>query len=1047
MQIILPPQPFPLEICDSSQFTDVGAKVGEEARRPFNLQRPPLARVHLFPLAEQEHVLLVNMHHIISDAWSVGVFMRELSALYSARLAGRRSPLSELPIQYGDFAVWQRENMQGKSLSDLLKVWEHQFKDTPAAIDLPKDAPRPPAESYRGAAQFFTLPRGLADGLRDISRREGVTLFITLLAAFKILLQRYTRQDDVVVGSPFTGRERIETEGLIGLFVNTHPVRSDLSGDPTFGELLKRVRQAALHAHQTQDLPLKEIIKTLQPERDAGHRSPFQVVFGLQTDFTEGWSLPEITAKRLEVETGTAKFDWTLLVTDTRGELRVRFEYNTEMFEASTVQRVAKQFELLLEQVAVARGPMAEDRSQSSKVRGQDRSAATISEFSMLTPAEERQLMEWSSPGATAYERDKCVHELFEAQAEQQPDAIALKFRDQKLSYSQLNRRANRLARRLQELGVRPDVVVALSLERSLEMVVAMLAVLKAGGAYLPLDPADPQERLAFMLEDLQSPTCQTGPTGQTVLLTHKRRPANIPSGNARIICLDDDREAIAQQDSQNPKNAATPESLAYIMYTSGSSGAPKGVMVPHRGIVRLVRNTNYIKFSREDVFLQFAPSLFDASTFEIWGALLNGAQLVIFPPELPSLAQLGQTIEREKISTLWLTAGLFNQMVDEQPASLRGLRYLLTGGEALSVPHVHKALRELPGCQLTNGYGPTENTTFSCCYPVPADWAGNAAAPIGRPISNTQAFVLDSRLKPTPIGVPGELYLGGDGLARGYLNRQERTAAAFVAIPFDKSTATVLYRTGDVARWRGDGRLEFLGRFDQQVKIRGFRVEPGEVEMVLAQHAAVRNAVVLTRGTSPANRHLAAYVALQSGETLEKTGLREFLETKVPHFMVPSEWIQLKEMPLTRNGKVDRSALASIEPAVTKDGSIKSHPGPRNPTEAKLVEIWREVFGHNSIGIEDNFFRLGGHSLLAMQVVSRIDRALSIELPVGAIFEAPTIARLSKIVENLNSHHSGQPRLVPQPARASKAKEILTRLDDLSEEQVEKLLCEFETK
>jgi amino acid adenylation domain-containing protein len=1009
-QIVLPPTPFPLTLTDLQERPDAAAEAEslarEDARTSFNLTQQPLVRIGLFRIADQEHLMVVNMHHIISDAWSAGVFMRELAALYHDDAV-----LPALPIQYGDFTLWQRDSLKGEHLEKNIDYWRKQLRGAPPLLPLPADRSRPEAESYRGAAQFETWPASLAAGLRELGRTQGTTVFRVLLAAFNVLLQRWTLQDDIVVGCPFAGRQEMETEGLIGFFVNTQALRTDLKGDPAFDQLLRQISDVVAGASLHQDTPLNHIIRALGIERKLNAPPLFQAVFGMQEDFTENWTLPGMLATRVDLDSHTAKFDLTVLATQSSRDVRLRFEYNTALFDAATVARWRRQFRILLE------GIVADPHRR-------------ISEYSLTTPEERRELLALGTPPLAAYERDLCLHQIFEAQAASSPEAIALAFEGRQMSCAELNREANRLAARLNDAGAGQGAVVGLCLERSMELIVAILAILKSGAAYLPLDHTLPRTRLAFMLEDARA----------ALVLTRENLREAIPAREQMILCMDKPDWPARTAESRATVKATDP---AYIMYTSGSSGAPKGVVVPHRAVARLVRNVNYAQISPGDVFLQLAPISFDASTFEIWGALLNGARLVIFPPHMPSLEELGRRLRSEKVTILWLTAGWFHQMVDLQLDGLQSLRYLLAGGEALSVPHVLKAVRQLKNCRLINGYGPTEGTTFSCCYPVPASWPGGASVPIGRPINRTWAYILDSARNLAPVGVAGELYIGGDGLACGYLNRPELTAEKFVTVDLGGGAAPErLYRTGDLTRWLPDGNIEFIGRMDNQVKIRGFRVEPGEIEMALATHPALREAVVTARPDHSGALQLVAYVVSHPGRETDSGELREFLGGILPAFMVPSHFVQLTEVPLTPNGKVDRRAL----PAPPARPMAGAEPGqaPRNSTETLVAGIWREILGCGQVGIDDNFFHLGGHSLLATQIVSRLSQALEVEIPVRMIFEAPTIAGLARALDNAQLRPA--PRMETLSRRVpSQAEKLLARLDSLSEGEVEELLLELE--
>jgi len=647
--------------------------------------------------------------------------------------------------------------------------------------------------------------------------------------------------------------------------------------------------------------------------------------------------------------------------------LRASLEYNTDLFNAATITRMLGNFQTLLE------GIVANPQQR-------------LSDLPLLTAAEQHQLLvEWNNT-RTVYPSNTCIHQLFEAQAEQTPNAVAAVFGSEQLTYRELNHRANQLAHHLQGLGVGPETCVGICVERSLDILVGLLGILKAGAAYLPLDPAYPQERLTFMLEDGQVP----------VLLTQQPQVEKLPSHRAKVVCLDTDWDAINRESQENPISSVTADNLAYVMYTSGSTGRPKGVSVIHRGVVRLVKGANYANLAAEEVFLQLAPISFDASTLEIWGSLLNGARLVIFPPHTPSLEELGQVIQQYQITTLWLTAGLFHLMVDERLEDLKPLRQLLAGGDVLSVPHVQKFLQKIGDCKLINGYGPTENTTFTCCYPITEpDQLGNSV-PIGRPISNTQVYVLDSHLQPVPIGVPGELYIGGDGLARGYLNRPDLTEEKFLQNPFSDEPGTRLYKTNDLARYLPNGNIEFLGRIDNQVKVRGFRIELGEIEAVLAQHPTVKEAVVTVRKDISGNKSLVAYIVSHQEQASTIDELRHFLKQKLPDYMVPGAFVLLEALPLTPNGKVDRRALPA--PDQFRKESEETFVAPRNELELQLTQIWEKVLGVHPISVKDNFFDLGGHSMLAARLFAQIEKKLGRNLPLANLFQAPTIEELASI-------------------------------------------------
>ena len=973
VQVIGAPRPVNLSTVDLRAWPDADReaelqrRLREEARRPFILGRDLMVRAALFRLGEGDHVLLLVMHHIASDGWSMGGFFRELTALYAALARGRPPALPELPIQYADYAVWQREWLQGEELETQLAYWRRQLAGNPPALELPTDRPRPSVQSLAGARRRVVLPRPLADALAALSRREGATLFMTLLAAFAALLHRYTGQDDIVVGSPIAGRTRTETEGLIGFFVNTLVLRNDLSGDPTFRELLGRVREGALGAYEHQDVPFERLVEELRPERSLGRSALFQVLFALQNAPVAPLDLPGLRVQPLELDSGTAKFDLSLQMMAAAEGLRAVLEYNTDLFDAATVTRLLEQLRTLLE--GIAADP---DRP--------------LSALPLVTAEERHQLLITWNATASAYPRDACLHHLFEAQVARTPEAVALAWDGGAMPYAELNARANQVAHRLRALGVGPDVLVGVCLDRSPDLIVALLGILKAGGAYLPLDPEYPPDRLTFMLQDAVPAVCLT-----TTALADRLRATGLP-----VLRLDAEAPALAAHPTTDPPPAATGDSLAYVMYTSGSTGLPKGTLIPQRGVVRLVMATDYVHFGPDEVFLQFAPIAFDASTFEIWGALLHGARLVLAPPGCTALADLGALLRRHRVTTLWLTAGVFHHMVDHHLEDLAAVPQILAGGDVLSPSHVHKLLA-LPGARrLINGYGPTENTTFTCTHTLTAPEQVTGPIPIGRPIANTRVYVLDPHGQPAPLGVPGELYIGGDGLARGYLNRPELTAERFVPDPFGPPGGR-LYRTGDLVRWRPDDTLAVLGRNDTQVKIRGFRVECGEVEAVLARQPGVREAVVVALEDVPGEKRLVAYVVPTVPPGPAPAALRAALRDHLPDYMVPAAVVVLDALPLNPNGKVDRGALPAPTLPPSEDGGAPA--APRDALEIVLAQVWERVLGLRPVRPLDNFFDLGGHSLLAVRLLAAIAKQTGRELPLATLFRAPTIAQQAELL------------------------------------------------
>ena len=981
IQVIAPYLSLSLPLVDLREQADPARRadtlIATEVQRPFQLFQGPLLRVLLLRLADREHVLVLVTHHLVFDGQSTNIFLRELSSLYESFSAGRAPGLPPLPIQYADFARWQRESLRTAPLAEHLAYWKRQLSGV-QRLQLSTDRPRPRVQTVGSARHHVTVSKALSAEVKSLSNRQGVTLFMTLLAAYQTLLHRYAGQDDIAIGSPVAGRDRSELEGLIGFFFNMLVFRADLSGNPTFRELLARVREICLAAYTHQDVPFEKVVEELRPDRDLGYNPFFQVTFTLQHAAGSRVTLADVTATEVEVDPRMSRYDLHLYLREDEGALRGYIDYNTDLFEPFTIARLAEHFQLLLERV-VANPDEPIDRSP------------------LLTAAERHQLLsDWKGPAAS-YPRDRCIHQLYEAQVERAPEAVALVFGDQRLTYRELNQRANRLAHYLRSLGAGPDVPVAICVERSLEMLVGLLAILKAGGAYVPLDPDHPTERLAYMLTDARVPVLLTTER-LAPRLEEARSPALAP--RLTVVRLDTDRDAIARESADNPASGATADTLAYIMYTSGSTGAPKGVCVPHRGVVRLVNGTSFVHLASPEVFLQLAPLSFDASTFEIWGCLLNGARLVVAPPRTLSLAELGHVLERYQVTTLWLTAGLFHRMVEGNLPGLRPVKQLLTGGDVVSLPHVAKALRELPDCRLVNCYGPTEGTTFTTCHTVTEASLASGSVPIGRPIANTSVYILDQHLNPVPVGVGGELCIGGDGLAREYLNQPALTAERFIPHPFSDEPGAKLYRTGDLARYLPDGTIEFSGRLDHQVKLRGFRVELGEIEAVLSQHTGVRETVVVARDGRHGDKRLVAYVVPRTEPRPTVTALRGFLKAKLPDHMAPSTFVFLDALPLTLNGKVDRQALPG-DTGVRPDLE-KAFVPPRSPAEKALAGIWAHLLGLEQVGVHDNFFELGGHSLLATQVIARLGDALQVELPLCRLFEAPTVSEFAQAIEEI---------------------------------------------
>ncbi len=784
-------QPIPLRIVDMTgcggNEAEVRAMAGAQARQQFDLAHGPIFRSVLMRLSPEDHVLILSMHHIATDAWSEGILLRELGLLYNGFAASDTPSLSPLPIQYADFSVWQREQATGEELHRHLEYWVQHLDGMPPLFEVPTDHPRPPQRTGRGSTLHIELSASLTAALQELARGSGATMFMTLLAAFQLQLGRYAGRDDIAVGTAIANRSRLETEGLVGFFANTLVLRTDLSGNPSFLDTIARVRNVAIDAYRHQDLPFEHLVKVLQPERTLGHTSLFQHMFVFQNGLETDLDLEGVGAELFVLDPDTAMFDLTLTMSESEQTLVGTLEYASDLYEPSTAEQIVGDFRTLLE--AVVADP---DRP--------------IEEFDLMDPSRRHQmLVDWNDTRVDF--PNCCVHEVFEERAAARPDAAALTTGDESLSYRELNERADALADRLRGLGVGPEVRVGLYLYRSADAIVAMLATLKAGGAYVPLDPDYPPARLEFMVEDSQI----------AVVVTSVELEDYVAWPRVQTVRVEDEvpTATLKSHEQRQP----TPDSLAYIVYTSGSTGTPKGVMVEHRSVVALLFGVDYVHFDQVDAILHMAPLAFDASTFEIWGALLHGARCVVYTDRQFDLDQFGKVLTAD-VDTLWMTSALFNVVIDEDWGLLRNVRQLIVGGDALSVEHVAKALKVLPDVRLVNGYGPTEATTFAACYEIKTLDVGSDRVPIGRPIANTELYILDGDLRPVPVGATGELCIGGVGLARGYLDRPELTAERFVPHPFSADESALLYRTGDLTRFRMDGNVEFLGRVDDQIKI-----------------------------------------------------------------------------------------------------------------------------------------------------------------------------------------------------------------------------------
>ncbi|WP_432408908.1 amino acid adenylation domain-containing protein [Wukongibacter sp. M2B1] len=926
--------------------------------RPFELDKAPLFRVGMIEISENEHILMLDMHHIISDGVSSNILTREFTSQYE----GKKLP--ELKIQYKDFTKWQNDLLKGEAIKKQEEYWLEVFSGEIPVLNMPTDYPRPSLQSFKGDRMGFKIDEGLVRDLRSIAAETGSTMYMVILAAYNVLLSKYSGQEDIVVGSTIAGRPHPDLEGIMGMFVNTLAMRNQAKGEKSFREFLLEVKEKALKAYENQDYQFEELVEKLSIPRDMSRNPLFDTMFTMQNIESEELKIEDVKFETYGIENKAAKFDLTLSAVEAGEIIEFDLEYCTELYKKETIQRLSRHFKNILRKIA-------ENPEES------------IDQIDMLTEEEKRQLLIDFNDTKREYPRDKTIHELFEEQVEKSPDNIALIFEDKEVTYRELNERSNQLARVLRKRGVGPETIVGIMVERSIEMIVGILGILKAGGAYLPIDPEYPEERIMFMLEDGRVNMVLT----QDFLVDNQKY-------NCKIINLND--RMLYQGERQNFEVVNNPNNLAYVMYTSGSTGKPKGVIVEHKNVVRLVKNTNYINFMQGDCILQTGALTFDASTFEIWGTLLNGLSLYMVNKSIILDAnKLANVLNEYKITTIWLTSSLFNQLSKGNPEMFSPVKNLLVGGDVLSLQHINEVRNRCSKLNIINGYGPTENTTFSICFRIDKEYSENI--PIGKPISNSSAYILDNHNNIQPIGVAGELCVGGDGVARGYLNREELTSEKFVENPFVPGER--MYRTGDLARWLPDGNIEFLGRIDHQVKIRGFRIEPGEIEAQLLKHGSVKEAVVIDRKGKDNDKYLCAYIV--SEEEISVSDLRKHLSKELPEYMVPSYFVQLEKIPLTPNGKIDRRSLPLPEGNISTGVEYEA---PSSITEEKLVEIWKEILGIEKIGINDNFFSLGGHSLRAAAMVSKIHKEMNVEVPLREVFRLATVKSLAKYIKEAKS-------------------------------------------
>jgi amino acid adenylation domain-containing protein len=937
----------------------------EEAKQLFDLNRGPLLRATLYDLSEDDHQLFMVFHHIIFDGMTAyRVFLPELAAIYRAFSEGESSPLPEPPIQYSDFACWQRETADGAASAKHLDYWTKQLEGEPPVLAWPNDFPRPAAQTFRGVLRNASLAPDLIQPLRNLSLQARCSLYTTLLAGMSALLHRYTGQTDVILGGLSACRHTPESESILGCFMNPIPLRVDLSGNPTFRVLLARTREVVLGGLDHEEMSFAQIVSELRLRPDASRNPLFQIIFALEPDVSS--VDPQWDLSLEDFSSGASKVDLSIVLDDRGNKVSGPLVYNPDLFEDSTIQRLMAHWNALLRS-AVANPDLP------------------ISLLQFLSPEEKQQILcDWNRT-AVDYPKNRCVHELFEAQVARHPENCAVVFRAQQVTYRELNERANRLAHRLIELGVGSDVVVGVCVERSVEMIVALLGVLKAGGAYLPLDPEYPSEQLGFMLRDC----------GVRFVVTCGAAGARVPTNGISLVPVEDAQ--FTNTKSNNPGVRVEANNLVYVIYTSGSTGNPKGVEIQHRSVARLLFGIDYCDLDETQAVLQFAHFNFDVATLEIWGALLHGGKLVLYPTNVLSVKELGELLRAHRVTTAVITASWFNVTMDEDPQALASLQQIIVGGEALSVSHIRRAMQLLPNVKFTNGYGPTEATMLACCHKIRNVPSPSATSiPIGSPIANTQCYILDQNLQPVPVGIKGELYIGGVGLARGYRNRPELTKASFIRNPFSDDPQSRLYKTGDAARFLPDGAIDYLGRLDDQVKIRGFRVELGQVEAILRKHPKVKDAACAVAGENN-NKLLVAYLVFRNGSQASSSEMREYARTMLPPYMVPDRFVTLGTIPLGRHGKADRHSLPAPDTATVVAPRIPA--APQDDVEREMVQLWEKLFSREPIGCDDNFFSLGGNSLLAAKLLVRVEKSFGKRLSLASLVAAPTTKQLAALV------------------------------------------------
>jgi amino acid adenylation domain-containing protein len=979
------------------------AELIARAAAPFDLSREAF-RTDLFKLADDDHAVLFNLHHAFGDMSSLRVLFQEFGELYAAVLRGTPAALPDVPLQFQDYSA--RATAQNPTESTL-SFWRERLAPLTTDLELPTDSAAPAMPAFRGAIHSLIIPGGTAGALKSLARASKCSPFMAFLAVVQTLIYRYTNQRQFAVATPFSRRLDPELENTIGYLVNLLPIVSNINPRATFRDLLIDVRKSSLDVFAHEQISMRQLLQETKLGADNPRNALNRVVFQYFSEGPALLKLDQLAVESIEFHTGTSKFDLCITLSEVNDAVKVEIEYDCDLFSARTIERLGQHFSNISE----------------SAVRNPD---AEIGQINFLTASEKCFIAEINETKAS-YPRDASVDQLFEQQATNNSTRPAISFEGTMVTYGELNRRADQVAQMLIKRGVRSGDFVGVCLDRSPALIAALIGILKAGAAFVPFDAKYPAARLQYMFED----------AGVRLLVTSANQKSIAPA-SVQIALIEEASDEKLDDSSERKRPLVSPDSLAYIMYTSGSTGNPKGVTVPHRAIIRLVKNNDFASFSPEEVFLQFAPISFDASTLEIWGPLLNGGALAVYPPNFESLDQFEEVLAREKISTLWLSSGLFNTVADKKTGALRNVRQLLVGGDIVSASHVRRVYDANPNITIINGYGPTENTTFTCCCTIPRDISPERSIPIGRPIRNTQVYILDENLQPMPVGIPGELYCGGDGLSHGYWNKPDLTARAFVAHPFFAGAR--LYRTGDRVRLLSDGNLEFLGRLDSQIKIRGFRIELGEIEAALRGVAGVEDAAACVDSTAADAKRLLAFVAAQPGHTLVPASIHEQIKNSLPEHACPSRIFVVEKLPLGPNGKVDRKALLQLAP--TANAADSSSDLPFTATENALAEVWKEILKVPTIGPDENFFHLGGDSLRAIQSVLQINRALNSNITISHVFQSPTIRSLGQKIESARAQTiPAIRRSSKQPARPS------PDVSALSDSEVDSLLSQLLAK